>query len=218
MSTTHTVVQGEHLSSIAHQYGFANYRTIWDDPQNAALKEKRRNPNVLLPGDQLFIPSREAKLVTAATGREHRFVVRRSKLMLRLTLEDLLLKPIAGAQCELTVEGVKFPLVSDAKGRIQQEIPVSARKGVLVIKDAANRINDQVLSISIGELDPVEHPSGQKARLNNLGYFAGTPDQDDELLFQSAVEEFQCDHMGPAAVDGKCGPKTQAQLLKVHGS
>ena len=76
---------------------------------------------------------------------------------------------------------------------------------------------------------PAAAPSGQMARLNNLGYFAGkltTGDLMDQkkdipdpesAKFKSAVEEFQCDHMPPGSVDGKCGPQTQAKLEKVHG-
>ncbi len=53
---THTVKQGEHISRITEQYRFFDYHTIWDHANNSALKQKRQNPNVLLPGDQLFIP------------------------------------------------------------------------------------------------------------------------------------------------------------------
>ena len=54
MGETYTVKQGDYLAKIAAQFGFTNLKTIWDDPQNAKLKELRKNPNVLFPGDQLF--------------------------------------------------------------------------------------------------------------------------------------------------------------------
>ena len=58
--------------------------------------------------------------------------------------------------------------------------------------------------------------SGQQERLRNLGYLADPlPGDDPEELFRIAVEEFQCDHK--LAVDGKCGPATQAKLRDVHG-
>jgi peptidoglycan hydrolase-like protein with peptidoglycan-binding domain len=53
------------------------------------------------------------------------------------------------------------------------------------------------------------------ARLNNLGYFAGEIENPDQTAFESAVEEFQCDH--GVHVDGICGPNTQAKLKKLHG-
>src|SRR5260370_36720170 len=62
MTIQHTVTQGEHLSRIAKRYGFSDHRTIWDHARNAALKQEHQNPNVLFPGDQLFIPDREQKI------------------------------------------------------------------------------------------------------------------------------------------------------------
>src|SRR4249920_494288 len=56
MSTTHTVLQGECLSSIAHDFGFGDWHVIYDHPQNASFKTKRPNPNLIYPGDELFIP------------------------------------------------------------------------------------------------------------------------------------------------------------------
>ena len=55
----HTVEQGEHLSSIAAKYGFQKVATIWDHPDNAGLKSKRKNPHILLPGDKVVIPEGE---------------------------------------------------------------------------------------------------------------------------------------------------------------
>jgi peptidoglycan hydrolase-like protein with peptidoglycan-binding domain len=71
------------------------------------------------------------------------------------------------------------------------------------------------IPIKIGDLDPEKKVSGQQARLKNLGYFRGDVDGQDSDDFESAVEEFQCDHS--LKVDGICGPKTQAKLKEVHG-
>ena len=217
MAETYTVKQGDYLAKIAAEFGFTNPKAIWDDPQNAKLKELRKNPNVLLPGDQLFIPDKKEKQESAGTEQKVRFELKRPKLVLRLVLQDAYNKPIANADCELTVEGETFTLKSDGTGKIEQEIPAKSQSATLVIKGSSSSINDEVIPIQIGHLDPVDEVSGQKARLNNLGYFAGSLGVEDEALFRSAVEEFQCDHMGQAAVDGKCGPKTQAKLLEVHG-
>jgi peptidoglycan hydrolase-like protein with peptidoglycan-binding domain len=42
----------------------------------------------------------------------------------------------------------------------------------------------------------VDTPSGQRARLNNLGYFAGFTDRDQDQL-EWAIEEFQADEKLP---------------------
>lgn len=63
MSTVHVVKQGEHLAGIAQQYGFADYLKLWDLPENTGLKRLRQKPNVLFPGDEVFIPDKQPKLV-----------------------------------------------------------------------------------------------------------------------------------------------------------
>lgn len=245
----HTVVQGEHLSSIAKAYGFSSYKLIWNHAQNASLKKERQNPNVLFPGDQVFIPDKRKKQEVRSTGQTHRFLVKTEKLKLRLVLEDLYQKPIDNAKCELRVESEIFLLTTDGKGKIETDILPTAHTAVLTIKDPRTPINEIVIPIRIGDMDPVDTESGQKARLNNLGYFAGPleanagppetkagapeteagasetkvaspeakndEEEEKKALFLSAVEEFQCDH--GLAVDGKCGPATQAKLKQVHG-
>lgn len=217
MPKTHTVKQGEYLSGIAEQYGFTDNAKIWDDPANADLKSKRKNPNVLFPGDQLTIPDKESKEISGSTGQRHRFQVRLPGLKLRIVLEDMYEKPIANAQCHLRVESEEIELTTDSTGKIERTIRASAAAGQLTLED--KKTEDLEIPVKIGFLDPVDEVSGQCARLNNLGYNAGPlPDntaKENKLQLQSAVEEFQCDH--GLSVDGICGPNTQAKLLKVHG-
>lgn len=220
MATYHTVKQGEHLSRIAWQYGFTDYHVIWDHAENAALKQKRQNPHVLFPRDQLFIPDKQDKEVPGSTEQRHRFQVRQPTLKLRLVLEDMYEKPIANAPCELRVENQTQPMTTDSDGHIELSIPITAERAQLTIQDPQTPLTGVVMPIQIGHLNPVEEVSGQQARLNNLGYFAGPfEDQSQEESadsFKSAIEEFQCDQ--GLVVDGICGPKTQAALKKAHGS
>ena len=219
MATTHTVEQGEHVSGIAKRYGFSSYRTIWDHPRNAELKRERVNPNVLFPGDRLFIPDREEKQEPRPTDQRHRFQVQRPDLKLRLILEDLYDRPIAKAECDLSIEGETRRLTTAANGRVEETIAPEAQRAMLLVKDSQTPVNEIAIPVRIGHLDPVDKASGQAARLNNLGYFAGPFEgrtaEENRALFLSAVEEFQCDHK--LTVDGKCGPATQAKLKQVHG-
>lgn len=215
MGDYYTVDQGDHLSKIAKDNGFTDYMIIWDHPNNADLKKQRQNPNVLLPGDQVFIPDMEQKQESGSTDKRHTFTVDKKTLKLRLVLEDMYEKPIAGAQCALLIDGQVFQLTTDGNGKLEQEIPLDAKEGVLTIRGDQTPFANQVLPIKIGHLDPVDEVSGQVARLNNLGYSAGPVDGSDEDAFESAVEEFQCDH--GLKVDGDCGPKTQSKLKQVHG-
>ncbi len=219
MSINHTVKQGEYLSSIARRYGFSDYKVIWNDPNNAKLKERRKNPNVLYPGDRLYLRDKEEKQESGSTEQRHRFRVKNPNLELRLVLEGQYEKPIKNAQCELHVENEVLHLTSDGLGHINQSIPATAKNAFLIIKDQETPLNEIVIPIKIGHLDPVEEQSGQQSRLNNLGYFAGSltaaSNEENQALFLSAVEEFQCEH--GLTVDGKCGPLTQTKLKQVHG-
>lgn len=236
MAGYYTIQQGDYLSKIASINGFANYHTIWDHPNNAALKKKRQDPNVLFPGDKLFIPEKEERKESSITGKRHTFVVTKQSLKLRLVLEDCYEKPIANAPCTLMVDGEARQVTTDASGKIEQQIPATLKEAFLIINDEQTPFENDAIPIKVGHLDPVEEISGQIARLNNLGYFAGdvnpaqqtagdggsnddgkdcNGDRKNDDEFRSAVEEFQCDH--GLQVDGKCGPITQAKLKKVHG-
>jgi hypothetical protein len=215
MATEHPVAQGEHLARIAKQYGFSDYRTIWDHPKNAKLKQERQNPNVLHPGDRLHIPDREVREESRATDQKHRFKVKGSRLMLRLVLEDIYERPIANAPCELFIEGDKQDVTTDGKGKIEVSIPPTAENGLLKVKSTETAIDGIAIPVKIGHLDPVEEITGQKARLGNLGYYGGAIDDKQDNEFRLAVEEFQCEHA--LAVDGVCGPATRAKLKSVHG-
>jgi N-acetylmuramoyl-L-alanine amidase len=213
MADIHIVEQGDHLCQIAKKYGFPDYLVVWDHPENADLKKLRKNPNVLMPGDEVYIPDKEERIESGATEQKHKFVVDKKTLKLRLVLEDFYEKPIAGAQCALVVDGQATQLPSDGQGKIEQDIPLDAKDAVLVIRGDQTPFADTPIPIKIGYLDPVQELSGQVGRLNNLGYFPG--DGTDNDAFQSAVEEFQCEHA--LKVDGICGPKTQSKLVDVHG-
>ena len=210
MPVTHIVKQGEYLSKIAAQYGFVSYKTIWEDAANAALRAKRKNnPNILFPGDQIVIPDREEKTESAGTDSLHKFEFRGDRLVLRLRVRDAEDQPIRNTPAVFTVEGDRREMVTNTDGQVERPIPRTADDGSLVVTNIE-------IPVKIGHLDPVDTISGQQARLNNLGYFAGPLDGSDALARRSAIEEFQCDHP-PLRVDGDCGTKTQQKLKEVHG-
>ena len=215
---SYTVKQGDHLSKIAEKNGFGDYRALWDHPQNSQLKQKRENPNVLYPGDVLYVPEKECKDESGATEQRHRFRVHSKNFVLRIVLKDFEDEPVADAGCQLHLEGKVFSFRTDAHGRIEQTIPSTADGGVLIFDDPAAVPFDERIHIKIGHLDPVDTTSGIQARLNNLGYDAGPVDGNESEQIRSAIEEFQCDTFKIASeVDGKCGPNTQSKLKKVHG-
>jgi N-acetylmuramoyl-L-alanine amidase len=210
----HVVQQGEHLASIAEKYGFVDYRTIWDHAQNRELKQKRQDPNILFPGDEVFIPDRNPKEYEGETEQRHTFQVKKRPLKLRLVLRDFTNQPLAQAQCELQVAGASHALTADGDGKIEQTIPPSAADATLTVRDSNGQIVMH-LGLRIGSLDPIEESTGWRARLNNLGYDAGPIGQEDDRKLRSAIEAFQRENR--LHIDGDCGPQTQAKLKEAHG-
>ena len=72
MPEKYIVQQGECLSSIAFEKGFL-WETIWNHSENQRLKSERKDPNVLQPGDELFIPDKDLKKFSKPTEAEHVF-------------------------------------------------------------------------------------------------------------------------------------------------
>lgn len=209
MATYHTTEQGEHLPRIAARYGFEDFRSVWNDARNAELAARRQNPNVLLPGDQIFIPDKQRKKESIATGRRHRFQLSAvAPILLRLVLKDSAHRPVADAECTLLVEGQSHQLRTDSNGMIERAIVKTAEHGQLTTPDWE-------APMKIGHLDPVDQLSGQAARLDNLGYVAGPASDASDAQLRSAIEEFQCDH--DLKVNGVCDPETQNKLKEAHG-
>ena len=207
------VKQGDYLSKIAKQHGLADYLTIWDHPENAKLKEKRQNPNVLYPGDVIFIPEKEGKTDSGETEQKHRFKTKGKTLMLRIVFRDFNDRPVKNTECDLLIDGKVYSLTTDSDGMIKQRIPATAEVGMIIFKDP--QVPFDQIPIKIGHLDPIEEITGWQARLNNLGYNAGTLDYPDEEQIRMAVGRFQADH--GLEVDGICGEKTQKKLREVYG-
>jgi hypothetical protein len=215
MSQNYSVQQGDHLAKIAKTFGFSDWQTIWKHPNNADLKNKRQNPNVLYPGDVLYIPDRQVREESCTTDKQHTFVKKTSDLKLRLTLRDQYEQPVADASCNLILGSRSNIITTDGNGKIEVDIQADDREGVLIFQSSETPFNNTPIPFRIGDLNPPDETSGQVARLNNLGYFAGDLDHPDPAAFQSAVEEFQCDNN--LTVDGICGPVTQAKLKQEHG-
>lgn len=43
---------------ISQHYGIANWQTVWDDPKNAGLRSKRGKPELIQPGDVVYVPTK----------------------------------------------------------------------------------------------------------------------------------------------------------------
>lgn len=203
MAKTYIIDQGDHLSGIAADNGFLDFETIWNDPNNQDLNGQR-DPHVLFPGDQLFIPDFQDKQANGKTATINPFVVPRRRLFLRLKVLNLDNVPVKNTAYELRV-APKDPVKGTTSGDgfvPTEEIKPDVPEAFLAVHQESEYaktgdpapVSDYPLNfdLKIGYLNPERKLSGQQARLNNLGYFAGYTLNDLEQ-FLWAVEEFACD-------------------------
>jgi N-acetylmuramoyl-L-alanine amidase len=213
----HVVAQGECLSSIAAKYKFPDWETIYQHAANADFRNKRPDPNIIFPGDQLVIPDIDLRIEQCATEKRHCFVLQRMKTFLNVRIQDLEQKPIANAAYKLKLDGTdqEFTGTTDGDGWINAVIPAVAETGTLSIQpDLADPDLTIQWSVQLGHLDPLETVSGIKGRLNNLGYACGDINQTQDDRYEAAVREYQQDR--GLVVDGIVGPKTRGQLNQEH--
>jgi Putative peptidoglycan binding domain/LysM domain len=202
------VVQpGDCLSQIAGNFGF-HWKTLWDLPENAKLKQKRKDPNVLLPGDRLYVPNLRVKHHDAATDKQHQFMLTGSPARLRLRFIDDG-DPIAGEPYVLNIDGDLRDGTLDASGKLDVSIPPTAKSARLTIG------NDEPIMIQLGAVDPITTVSGIQGRLNNLGFNPGPIDSKMGPRTCHAIQRFQ--DRNSLNVTGKPDDATRAKLLEIHG-
>ena len=210
---THFVQQGESLATIADRYAF-DRSTILDYPDNAELKKKRVDPNVLFPGDKVVIPDRELKRVEVATGKRHSFKVRLRKLELRVVLLDATGDPIAGEAYVLEAGGERVQGATTGKGEVKELVKSDAREATLTIQG-------RTLLLACSCIDPLadapdEGASGARERLRNLGYAVGETSDLAHGSLRTALALFQ--HDTKLEVTGKLDDATRSKLANSHGS
>ncbi|MBI3776578.1 MAG: hypothetical protein HY273_13725 [Gammaproteobacteria bacterium] len=85
MPKQHIIRPGDSLANIAYENGLLA-QTVWDSPDNQALRDKRPDMNILMPGDVLVIPDKRLRKSAIATGQRHRFRLKDVPHMFRLQL------------------------------------------------------------------------------------------------------------------------------------
>ncbi len=204
----YTVSPGDTIPSIAHDNGFLT-STIWDHPQNAALKAKRKDPNILFPGDEVFIPEKELKQETRGTNSKNTFKLKGEPNKLKLRLMKLG-KPRANEAYTLDIDGKLISGSTDSNGLIEQVIPRNARGGTLTLQGGKEKY-----PVKIGHLDPIDELIGVQQRLNNLGFNCGAESGEMNEDFRAALRKFQ--ERYKLAVTGEADGATKGELQKQHG-
>lgn len=206
------VKAGECISSIAKQTGHF-WETIWNDGANSAVKEARKNPNVLLPGDRLTIPEFQEKQESIAPEARHRFKRKGepSKFTMKFYRDG---KPRGGVKYEISIDGRKPILGStDPDGQISVPIPGDAHRATLKLGEPPDL---EIYDLNLGTIQPISELAGVQMRLNNLGFEAGPADGIWRSDTANAIALFQEENdMAPT---GKLDETTRAAILEAHGS
>jgi hypothetical protein len=128
------VKQGDCISSIAVENGFF-WKTLWEHANNRDLREARHDPNVLLPGDRVFVPEKRLRDESGATEQRHRFRKKGEPAKLRLHLLESG-SPRANQPYTLAIDGKLFSGSTDGDGRLECTIPPNAKRGRLLVGES----------------------------------------------------------------------------------
>lgn len=210
----HVVRQGECLSSIAAKHGFGDWRTIYDHPKNAELKKKRPDPNMLFPGDEVFVPERKARKLTVKTGQEAKITVKVSQRELHLRLLDDRHRPLKDAAYTIEAPGLFRAGVADAEGKLEEVVPGDVPK--VEVYSGGRRWVVDLAGLNPASGAPDDGISGVQGRLRNLGYGPAWADGVLGPETRAALSAFQRDH--GLKVDGEVNRDTLEKLEEIHGS
>jgi len=153
-------------SSLALEKGFF-WKDIWEHGENANLKEKRKDPNVLFADDDIFIPEKVKKTVDKGSEAEHVFKRKGepSKLKMKFLALD---KPRANEKYILKMGSKLINGQTDGDGKLEHFIPGNTKAAQVIFRDGK-----EIHNLKLGGLDPLELGNGVLQRLDNLGYKTG---------------------------------------------
>lgn len=196
----HTVQDGEWVGSIAMHYGFADWeKDVWQHGNNATLRNNRRDPHVLRPGDELFIPPWQQREESCAQEKKHTFELKTPSEVLRLQVLDASDGPVKDAEYTLDVEYAPCGVVykqqkqkTDGDGMLEEKIPSTATLARLRIP-SANITMDLVLGtlMPVDDLDNGPAIIGVQQRLIALGFLADEATGEWDEASAHAMTEFQ---------------------------
>jgi N-acetylmuramoyl-L-alanine amidase len=210
----HVVKQGECLAAIAARHGFTEWRSIYDHPDNAALRQKRPNPHLLFPGDEVFIPEKTRRTVSAQTGQTVSVTIDVLRRELRLRLHAAPGLPLRNQPWTLRGGGLLLAGETDGDGLLTARLPTHVSR-LTVFADGHD------WEVLLGHLNPLEDVpdggvSGAQGRLANLGYQPGPADGLLGPRTAAALSAFQREHGLPPT--GALDRDTIRKLAEAHGS
>jgi hypothetical protein len=189
VGVTRIIRQGDTTEALAAAAGLF-WQTAWDHPANAALRARRRAPNILLAGDALFLPERLPRSEPCATTQAHSFRRRGIPSELRIRCLDEEQLAYAGVPYQLVGEGLDLRGTLDAAGWLRVPIPPGIQRLQLRLGEDGE-IDEHELWM--GHLDPLGEPTGLCDRLRNLGYYDGPSTVEMSDTLRGAMSWFRRD-------------------------
>jgi hypothetical protein len=204
----YVVKQGDYLEKIAHALG-ADPEEIWNDPKNADIK-KQRAPNLLHPGDILYVPDPEPRWLPLAVGSDNLYVAKVPRTTIRLTFKNHD-KPLAGEPYVIRGMGEPEEGKTDGEGTVVAEVPVHVREIQVTFPES-----NLTYPVRLGDMDPIDEDTGVRKRLDHLGYYDGLSCLDEADRDRWAITSFQ--HARGLDETGRADDATRAALVRAHGS
>jgi len=183
MAENYQVKPGDCIFSIAFERGFFA-DTLWDLSENKGIRESRKEPSVLFPGDVVQIPDKRLKEVSRTTNEVHKFQVKNTPKILRIQFKYLD-TPVKNTEYSLKVDSTELKGKTDGEGWLKHAIPPNSKSAKLVFADGSE------YEIDLGLLDPVDETRGLKQRLAALGMFRGSINSEMTNEVESALKIFQ---------------------------
>ncbi|RZS33294.1 peptidoglycan-binding domain-containing protein [Corticibacter populi] len=203
----HTIASGDSITAIARENGYL-WSTLWDHPRNAALRQKRQNPNQLVAGDALYLPAKGGKSVSKPVDARHAFKLRGEPTRLQLQLKCLG-EPRANEAYTISWGDQVVHGSTDGQGRIDETLAAQVRSVTLQLDGGA-----ESYTLAVGELEPVSELRGLQQRLTNLGHGrCGSGELDDAT--RAALLSFQ--RAEALQETGEPDAATRALLEQRHG-
>lgn len=212
----YVVRQGDYLAQIAHRRSFSAEK-VWNHPLNDELRKRRASPDILHPGDILYLPdAREGwNPLPLTTGGENPFTARIPTVEIKLVLERADRTPIANKPFHVEGMGPEpFEGTTDGTGLALFPVPVHVREVGLSLDEES-----LYYYVRVGNLDPANEPSGAAKRLAHLGYLArinfneAQPSTHALTEAIAAFQDAQC-----IKITGCIDDATHDALVQAHGS
>lgn len=205
----HVIQQGEHIRKLAYRYG-VDPNTLWKHDKNKDLAAQRKNMDLVAPGDVLHVPAEPLPGLDITVGGKNRYKATIPSVPVSVHLASPK-RSLTGQAFEVHGAGSGGEPIrgtTDGSGVASFEVPVIVREVEVRLPDAG-----LLIPVHIGDLDPIEEPSGAAQRLQNLGFLPAGEDLTPEQT-ESAIRAFQREHGLPET--GGLDEATKKALQEKH--